>query len=97
MSKHRLLLRLIRLLILVLFLLSGKIVFPQPDSIWTLSAEKQMNSLLKWYYDDLLKKDSQQVITELIAAEKLFTGQGNETLQRQAWLMNQLLLFSIFA
>lgn len=82
--------RLARLLFLVLFLLIGKIVFSQPDSIWTLPAEKQVNSLLKWYYDDLSKKDSSQVILALNKAEKAFDEKDFKILERQAWLLQQI-------
>jgi tetratricopeptide (TPR) repeat protein len=84
------LLKSFKIFLLFLFLCNGKTVFSQPDTILTLPSEKQVLALLKWYNDNLLKKDSQQVITELAAAEKLFGGQGNELLQRQAWLMSQL-------
>ena len=78
-----------KIVFLLLFLCQGKLIFSQPDSILALKEEKQVLALLKWYYDDLIKKDSQQVITALTAAEKLFADRDNKLMQRQAWLLQQ--------
>lgn len=82
--------RLARLLFLVPVLLIGKIGFSQPDSIWVLPAEKQMNCLLKWYYDELAKKDSEKVISSLALSEKVFAEKELPVLKRQAWLLQVL-------
>ena len=79
----------LKILLLLLFLHQGKFVFSQPDPILALPGDRQVLALLKWYYDDLVKKDSQQVIAELKAAEKIFSGRDNTLLQRQAWLLQQ--------
>lgn len=62
----------------------------QPDSILAAPAEKQIMLLLKWYRNDLTKKDSQQVIAALSAAEKIFTEKRSSLLSRQAWLLQQV-------
>jgi tetratricopeptide (TPR) repeat protein len=83
-------LRLVQLLFLIVYLCNGKFAFSQPDSILSLPREKQVNALLTWYYSGLVNKDSQQVITALISAEKQFAKKDNILLQQQAWLLQQL-------
>jgi tetratricopeptide (TPR) repeat protein len=67
-----------------------KQTFSRSDSILSLPIERQVLSLLKWYHHEVLKKDSQQAITELHSAEMRFAEKGNTILRRQAWLMQQL-------
>lgn len=81
--------RLVKLLSLVVFLCIGKTTFSQPDSLWSLPREKQLVTLLTWYYSELINKDSQQVVTELIAAEKRFAENDNKLLRQQAWLLHR--------
>jgi tetratricopeptide (TPR) repeat protein len=64
--------------------------FSQVDSIIALPKEKQVLALLKWYGDDLSKEDSQQAVTKLLTAEKLFEQSNDQILQQQAWLLLQL-------
>ena len=78
-----------KIIFLLFFLCQGNFIFSQPDSILALKEEKQVLALLKWYYDDLIKKDSQQVTSALTAAEKLFADRDNKLMQRQAWLLQQ--------
>ena len=82
--------RLVQVLFLMLFLCNGKFVFSQPDSIWSLPREKQLNTLLTWYYSGLVNKDSQQVITALSTAEKRFAEKNNILLQQQTWLLQKI-------
>jgi tetratricopeptide (TPR) repeat protein len=82
------LLKLRNILFLLLFLYHGNTAFSQPDSILTLPSEKQVLALIKWYRT-IIHKDSQQVVTELTAAENLFAGK-NKLLQREAWVLQQL-------
>jgi hypothetical protein len=79
-----------KILFLLLFFCQGKPVFSQPNSILALPSEMQVLALVKWYYSDLIKKDSQQVMAELSAAENLFAGKNDKPLQREAWLLQQL-------
>jgi hypothetical protein len=65
------------------------LAFSQPDSIWSIPREKQLNTLWTWYYSEVGNKDSQQVMAALITAEKRFAGKNNKLLQRQAWLLQQ--------
>jgi tetratricopeptide (TPR) repeat protein len=80
----------LRLLTLLLLLCTAKPALSQIDSILTLPEEKQMLALLVWYNHDFAKKDSQQAIAELNAAEKLFDKKGKTILRRQAWIMQHL-------
>jgi tetratricopeptide (TPR) repeat protein len=64
----------------------------QPDSILAAPDEKQIMLLLKWYRNDILKKDSQQVVSALSAAENLFAEKGASLLRRQAWLLQHVYL-----
>ncbi|MEO5563084.1 MAG: tetratricopeptide repeat protein, partial [Chitinophagaceae bacterium] len=59
------------------------------DSILSLSPERQMLALLKWY-NILVKKDSQPSIAKLNAAEQVFKEKNNTVLRRQAWLLQYL-------
>jgi tetratricopeptide (TPR) repeat protein len=77
------------LLFLCLFFTNGKTTFSQPDSLWSLPREKQLAAFLKWYYSDLILKDSQLVVTSLATAEKRFAEKDNTLLRRQAWLIRQ--------
>src|SRR5689334_20943546 len=61
--------------------------FSQVDSIIALPQDQQMLALLKWYYNDLLKRDSQQIVLQLSNAEKLFAVKSEKVLQQQAWLL----------
>jgi len=79
-----------KILFLLLFLHEGKFVFAQPDSIWTLSSEKQVLALWKNYNVNLVTKDSPQVIMELSAIEKLSFEKDNRLLRQQAWMMQHL-------
>lgn len=56
----------------------------------SLPEQKQVLALLKWYYDDLSKKDSQQVAQQLNNAEQSFADGDNKLLRQQAWLLVQL-------
>lgn len=78
------------ILLSLLFLIQGKILYSQPDSILSQPPDKQVLHLWKWYYPGLVKKDSLQVVTELITAEKNFDGKNNELLKRETWLIRQL-------
>jgi len=82
-------LKILKILFLLLFLCRVKTGFCQADSIIALPEEQQVLALLKWYIDDLAKKDPQTVNTALTTAENLFADKNNKLLQQHAWLLLQ--------
>jgi hypothetical protein len=78
------------LLLFFLFLCKEQTLFSQPDSILSLPSQDRVLTLMKWYNQAIRVKDSQHAVTELIAAEKLFTKNAEKSLQQQAWLLRQL-------
>lgn len=84
--------KLIKVLFPILFLSIVNHGYSQADSIISLPKEKQVLALLKWYSDNLSKEDSQQAVTKLVTAEKLFEQGNDQILQQQAWLLLQLYL-----
>lgn len=61
--------------------------FTQADSINSLPQDEQILDLLDWYSHRLPKNDSQQVVSKLETAEKIFDKDDNKLLQRQTWLL----------
>ncbi len=78
--------------LLLVFICMMKPAFSQADSIMALPEEQQVLALLKWYYHDLSKNDSQEVTTALTDAQHLFAAKGNRLLERQGWLLHQFYL-----